>query len=123
MAKDKKLSALDRLIAQAMGDDRHFGLENDPCKETMPELWNCMSTVYVGRDYIKTPATLTIQLVPGGTSCKINDRDMKSSLGVIVPFLDGCLPALESVLAGDNPPWVQWGKGEPDLRKRKSRKT
>jgi len=123
MAKsDKRLSALDRLIAQAMGDDRTFGLSDDPAKDTLPELWTCLSTVYVGRDNIKTPATLTIQLVPGGCSCKINDRDMKSSLGVIVPHLDGALVALETVLASDNPPWVQWGKGEPDLRKRKARK-
>ena len=122
MAKDKKLSALDRLVAQAMGEDRTFGLEDDPAKETLPELWECMSRIYIGRDNIKTPAVLSIQLVPGGVSLRITDRDMKSSLGVIVPHLDGAIPALENILAGPNPPWVQWGKGEPELRKRKTRK-
>lgn len=122
MAKDKKLSALDRLVAQAMGEDRTFGLTDDPAIQTMPELWECMSRIYIGRDNIKTPAVLSCQLVPGGVSLRITDRDMKMSLGVIVPHLDSALPTLERVLAADNPPWVAWGKGEPELRKRKTRK-
>jgi len=125
MAKDKppeKLSALDRMILQAMGENRTFGLDDDPAKESMPELWTCMSTIYIGRDKIKQPASLAIALVPGGVSLRLTDRDMKQSLGVIVPHLDGSLLSLERVLAGENPPWVAWGKGEPELRTRKQRK-
>jgi len=119
---DRKLSALDRLVLQAMGDDRTFGLADDPAKETLPELWACLSTIYIGRDSIKQPAVLSCQLVPGGVQMRITDRDLKMGLGVIVPHLDQCLPSLEAVLASDNPPWVSWGKGEPELRKRKTRK-
>lgn len=122
MAKERKMSALDRLVAQAMGDERTFGLADDPAKDTLPELWECMSRIYVGRDNIKTPAVLSLQLVPGGVQLRITDRDMKMSLGVIVPHLDGAIPTLERILASDNPPWIAWGKGEPELRKRKTRK-
>jgi len=122
MAKDKRVSALDRAILQAMGDDRTFGLPDDPAKETMPELWTCLSTVYVGRDKIKIPASLGLVLVPGGVQLRLTDRDLKMGLSVIVPHLDGSLQALETVLSQENPPWVQWGKGEPELRTRKTRK-
>lgn len=121
VAKDKNLSALDRLIEQAMGDNRSFGLEDDPAKDLYPQLWRCMSTVYVGRDNIKQPATLGVSLVPGGVAMRLTDRDIKHSLEVIVPHLEASLAALETVLCSANPPWKAWGKGEPELRKRKHR--
>ena len=121
MAKADKLSALDRVIQQAMGDDRSFGLSDDPAKDQYPELWTCLSTIYVGRDRIKTPATLGLQAVPGGIACKLTDRDLRMGLSVIVPHLATALEALEAVLSGSHPPWMAWGKGEPELRKRKAR--
>lgn len=121
MAKEPKVSALDRAIQLAMGDDRTFGLADDPAKETMPGLWEFLTTIYVGRDKMKQPALLQLQAVPGGISCKLTDRDLRQSLGVIVPYFASALESLERIVSGPNPPWVQWGKGEPELRKRKAR--
>lgn len=119
--KDRPLSPLQRMVAQAMGEDRTFGAENDPAKERYPALWEFLATVYVSETRMKTPCKLTVQLGPGGVICSLTDPDMKQSLQVAFPHLVNLLEEMERAAADPLAPWKSWGKGEPELRKRKKR--
>lgn len=121
MAKsDRKPSALDRLVQEAMGSNKVFGHPDDGAKASFPELWRWLTTCYLGRDHIKQPATLSIRLGPEGVLASLIDRDLCVSIDVSCSFLADVLPTLESALTGPNPPIKSWGKREPHLRRRKA---
>ena len=114
-----KPSAIDRLIQSTIGEGREVGAMDDPAKQKYPELWKVLSTIYVGRDWIKTPATLTIKLGPGGVVLTLTDRDLRSSKTVLCRNLEDMLKALEADLNDMTKGWTTWGKGEPQLKKRR----
>jgi hypothetical protein len=116
----RRLSALDRIIGQAIGEDRTLGLPDDPAKVAYPTLWDWLSRIYVGRDHVKNPATLTIALGPEGVLATLTDRDLGVSFGVGCGHLDKVLATLEAALSGPHPPMRSWGRREPKVRKRKS---
>ena len=114
------LGALDRAIAQAIGDSRTVGREDDPACKQFPELWRWLSTINVGRDRVKAPALVTVRLGPEGVLVSLTDRDLGVSLDATCGNLSEVWAALESALTGSVPPVRSWGKKEPNLRKRKS---
>lgn len=114
------MSPLQRAVFQAMGEDRTFGSEDDPAREKYPNLWEFLSTVYVGRDKLKQPARLTISLGPGGVLVQLVDPDLRQSLGMACAHLDEVLAQLEAAVSDPKAAWRPWGKGEPQLRKRRS---
>jgi hypothetical protein len=120
MGKEPKVSALDRAIQQAMGEGRHLGLEADPARERYPALWEWLSRIYVGRDQIKQPATLTIRLGPEGCLVTLTDRDLCVSMDASCASLTTALDAMEAALQAPNPALRNWGKKEPQLRRRRS---
>lgn len=121
MAKTSaRVSALDRLTMEAMGEGKVLGNEEDPARSRTPELWRWLSTVYVGRDYIKAPATLSIRLGVGGVLVSLIDRDLSASIDATCGCLEGALDAIESALTSDNPALKSWGRKEPHLRKRRA---
>jgi len=119
--KDKSLSSLERVIQQAMGDNRTVGRADDPAVEKWPELWKWLSTIYVGRDKMKQPATLTITLQPDGCCAKITDRDMGCTVNVSCAHLVNILDECEAALNRPDLPVTIWGKKEPALRTRRKR--
>jgi hypothetical protein len=118
-AEVKKTSALDRMIAQAIGADRKLGLDDDPARQRWPTLWDWLTRIYVGRDNIKQPATITIRLGPDGALATLTDRDLGCSLDASSPTLEGLFQALEAALTADACPLRIWGKKEPTVRKRR----
>lgn len=118
---DHPLSALDRLIQQAIGDGRALGADDDPAEQKYPNVWRWMSQCYVMRDRVRTPSPLTIKLTPTGVVATLTDRDLASSCTVACQHLSQVLDALEETLAGPNPLIVSWGRKEPQLRKRQPR--
>lgn len=119
MAKERHLSSLDRAIMQAMGEGRTIGREDDPAKDTFPQLWEWLSRIYVGKDRLKSPATVGISLAPEGVLVRLNDRDLGCGAAVVVAHLQDSFQALNAALEGPNPPFTFYGKKEPQLRKRK----
>lgn len=120
MAKDKHLSSLDRAIQMAMGEGRQVGREDDPAKDTFPALWEWISRIYIGKDRLKQPATITISLAPEGVLVRLNDRDLGCGAAVVCPHLQDAFQQLNAALEGPNPPFTFYGKKEPQLRKRKT---
>jgi hypothetical protein len=118
--RDRKLSSMERAVLHAMGENKVLGNADDPAKATYPELWAWMSTVHVGRDRIKTPASLSIRLGPEGVLVSLTDRDLGVGLEVSCASLEMAFAAIEIALQGPNPPIKSWGKKEPNLRKRKN---
>jgi len=118
--RDRKLSALDRALLQAVGEGQHFGRKDDPAREKFPNLWAWLTTIYVGRDHLKQPATLTVRLGPEGVIASLTDRDLCVSLDASSGTLEGIFAEVERLLSSDTPPIRVWGKKEPQLRKRKS---
>lgn len=116
----KRMSIVDRLIAQTIGDGRAVGSPEDPAAKLYPELWELLSQIYVGRDYVKTPASFTVKLGPGGVVVTLTDKDMKLGVDVGCTFLADVLSALEAALTNPNTTFKNWGKGEPHLRKRRA---
>lgn len=113
------VSAFDRAVQSAIGDDRPLGNPADPARERYPELWRWLSTVYVGKDRLKQPATLTIRLGPGGVLASLTDRDLCITVEVSVPELADTLAQVEAQLTAGNPVIRSWGNKEPQLRKRR----
>ncbi len=117
---DRKLTAMERAVLHAMGENKVLGNAEDPAKQRYPNLWEWMSVVYVGRDRIKTPASLSIRLGPEGVLATLTDRDLAVSVDAVSPTLEGILAAIEKQLA-DNPASIKsWGKKEANMRKRKA---
>jgi len=124
MAKEKeqqRLSPLDRAIQQAMGEGRIVGNPDDPAKDRWPELWRWMTQIYVGRDEMKQPATLSIKAAPGGVVISLSDRDLCIAVDAFVANLEDALDALEASLNSATPSTRAWNNREPTLRKRKHR--
>lgn len=119
MTNNDKPSALDRAIQQAIGQDRSLGRDDDPARKKYPTLWDWLSRLYVGRDHVKTPATLTVRLGPEGVIVTLTDRDLSCSFDVACNHLQDALAAIEAALSGPSPPMRSWGRKEPQLRKRR----
>jgi len=122
MAKDKPLSRIQRAIQQAIGEGRTVGADDDPAREQFPDLWEWLSTIYVGRDWTKDPATFTVQLGPEGVVISFSDRSLNQSCSVGCRHLGDVLGAIQAALIDPATAWRSWGKREPQLRKRKSGK-
>ncbi len=122
MAKNEKpLSSMDRAILQAMGEGREVGCADDPAKDRWPTLWEWMTKIYAGREHMMQPATLTIRMVSGGVAVSCANRDLATSISATTPHLIDALDAIETALANPLTPMAQWGRKEPQLRKRRLR--
>jgi len=119
-AKERKLSSFDRIVEMAMGNNKVLGCEDDPARLAFPNVWEWLSTVYLGKDHVKTPSTITLQLGPEGVLVRLTDRDLASSVDASCRHLQDMLQALETVLTTPGAPIRNWGRKEPQLRKRKS---
>jgi hypothetical protein len=120
MAKERKLSSFDRIVEMAMGNNKVLGCEDDPARLAFPALWEWLSTVYVGKDHVKAPATITIQLGPEGVLVRLADRDLASAVDGSCRHLSEVFQTLETTLTTPGSPMRSWGRKEPQLRKRKS---
>lgn len=119
---DRRLSAFDRVLMQALGDGRKIGLDTDPAREKYPNLWRWLTQTEGGQDHILQPAVVSVQLGPEGTLVSMTHRDFKVTCSVACPHLEGCFDALESALSQANPPLRVWGKDpQVRLKKRKPR--
>ncbi len=116
----KRLSAVERIILQAIGDGKVLGLAEDPAREKFPALWEWLTRVYCGKDNIKQPAILTVLAVNGGWTFRVADRDLASAMTVTVKTLEEGFAALEQVVADPSSPIQSWGRKEANLRKRKT---
>lgn len=117
---DRKLSSMERAVLSAMGDSKVMGNADDPARTKYPQLWEWLSTVHVGRDKLKTPASMSIRLGPEGVLVTLTDRDLAVGIDASCATLADVFEALEKALSGPTPPIKTWGKKEPQLRKRKS---
>jgi len=116
---ERKLSALDRAILQAIGEGVRVGLDDDPGKTKWPNLWEWMTRTEGGKDHVMQPAVVTIQLGPEGVLVTVTHRDLKRSVPTSCLHLENALDALEATLALPNPPIRSWGKEDAHLRKRR----
>jgi len=115
----KALSALDKAILTAVGQEKKLGLDNDPAKTAYPCLWDWLTRTGEGTEFIMQPASISIQLGPEGVFATITHRDLQVTCSVACERLDDALTALESALSDPHPPIKHWGKQEPLLRKRR----
>lgn len=119
MAKEPRVSFVHRLIEQTTGKGRSVGAEDDPARQKYPLLWEWLTTIYVGKDRVKAPATMSIALVPEGVLIRVNDRDLSTAVEVLSPTLDQCFELVEANLASPRPGLKLFGKKEPHIRQRK----
>jgi len=120
MAKqERQLSALDRAVQMAMGEGRQVGHEDDPAKETWPNLWAWLTQVEVGKDYIVQPASISLQAVVGGVQVSVSNRDLAISCRATTKHLHDAFNALEAVCGDPAAIMSSWGRKEPTLRKRR----
>jgi len=124
VAKEKepvRVSSFQRALEQAMGEGREVGNPDDPSNERFPALVQWLTTIYVNRDEMKQPATLTIKATPGGYIVSVNDRDLAIGVDAFINDLSTCLEAIESALNDPNASTRAYANKEPILRKRKRR--
>jgi len=117
-AGQQRISAMQRALETATGKGRVIGADDDPFRESMPELWEWLATLYPVDDRVKHPATITITLTPGGVMANMTDRDLCCSIGASAKHLADVFQALQTALTSEVPPIRTWGKKEPALRKR-----
>jgi len=120
MAKERKLSSFDRIVEMAMGTNKVLGCEDDPSRLAFPSVWEWLSTVYLGKDHVKAPAILTVQLGPEGVLVRLTDRDLATAVDASCRHLSDVYQALETILTTPGAPIRSWGRKEPQVRKRKS---
>jgi len=116
--KDRKLSAVERLIAKSIGDGRTLGRDDDPARDKYPDLWDFLTRWIVSSKEMKSPATLSIKAGPEGFVATISDRDMQLGLDVAIPHLGELLDRIEAAIGDPNTAWKNWGRKEPKFRKR-----
>lgn len=119
MAKEQRLSALDRAIEQAMGKERTVGRDDDPAAKKYPELWQWMARLYVGGDHLMSPAELRVRLGPDGVLATLTNRDLCVSVDAGSSHLEAIFEAVEQALQRGVGSLRSWGKKEPLLRKRR----
>lgn len=119
MAKEKSLTFMNRMIQEAIGQDLIVGNADDPAAGRWPALWEWLSTVNVGREWVKTPPALTITLIPGGVAVRISDRDLARNLEITCPSLCEVFDKLEEAMNAPTTLVKVYGKREPRLRQRK----
>jgi hypothetical protein len=115
----QQLSALDRAIQTAIGADQTVGLDDDPIAKKFPSVWQWLTQIYWGRDYVVTPAVITLRAGPGGVVASLTHRDLAMSVEVVVPHLGDALPALEEAISGTHAKIKAWGRQTARVRKRK----
>lgn len=114
----RRLSAFDRVLETALGDNRKVGLPDDPAADLYPEVWRWLTQTEGGVDHILQPAVITIQLGPEGALVSLTHRDLKTSCSIACPHLGMAIEVLEQALSSPNPPLRTWGK-DPQVRLRK----
>jgi len=123
MAKEKPpLTALDRLIRLAAGNQVLLGRGDDPAKETHPNVWEWLSRTDAGEDHLKEPARLSLALVPGGVQVALTDSTFGVTVDAVSDTLAGVFDALERNLSSSTPTIRTWRKGEIQLKKKPKKK-
>ena len=118
MAKENKLSFVERLVMQATGNGQTIGHHDDPARAKWPLLWEWLSTLYVGAERVKSAPTISLNLTPSGVVVRVTDRDLARSVEVSCNNLEEVFATLEANLSSANPSMKIIGKREPRLRKR-----
>lgn len=120
MAKDKPhLSALDKLVMSAIGDNKALGKEDDPARESCPTLWQWLTQTAAGKDYVMQPAKLQIAMTVDGVTVTITHPDIMRATETTCNHLSECFAAIEAALTSPQCVFRKWGRKEPTLRKRK----
>lgn len=115
----RPLSAMDRTIQAAVSDERTLGNEEDPARESMPNLWEWLTRTKASRDHVITPGKLVITACPGGWIIQLNHADLAQSFEASSIDLGGCIAAMEVWLASPQCIPKSWGKKQPTARRRK----
>lgn len=116
--KTPHLSSLDRALAKALGEGLTVGHPDDPAKQSFPEIWKWLTTIYVSKDRMKEPATLNIRAVQDGMAITVYDKALSSSVTVTCTCLSEVFSTLEQALTDPDCP-ITRGKREPIIKKRK----
>jgi len=119
-AGPQRVSALQRAVLSALGQGRSIGADDDPARESMPELWEWLATIYPVEGRVKNPATIIITLGPQGVLANMNDRDLGYAVSATSKHLSGIFQALQDALTSPVPPVRSYGKKEPKLRKQET---
>lgn len=120
MAREREhLSAVDRMIAKAVGRDETLGNQDDPVTLIAPVTLTWLTRVDCGKGLVKEPAKLTLKAVSGGFLVTISDISLGKAIDVLVPVLGDLWVCLETALTQAVPNIRQFGRGDTKLRKRK----
>jgi len=117
--RERQLTPLERLVAVAMADDQELGNVDDGLATECPNLWQWMSVTSAGKNHVMPPATLTLQLVPGGAIATIRHPGLGKTVEASSDTLAGCFMGMEEMLKKTNPPLKNLGKGDPKIRKKR----
>lgn len=122
MAKEKPervLTALDKMVARALGETVPLGTPLDPVRESCPNVWACLSTTAAGEDHLMTPSRLSLSLTPGGVIVALSSQALAFSLSTSCVLLVEAFQAMETCLTGPAPPFQLWDGKETKLRKKR----
>jgi len=118
LKKDRKVSILDRLVQEAIGEGHQLGHPDDPAQQLYPELWRWMAQTSAGKAHTMEPGRLTLSLVPGGVLATVNHRGLNMAVETTALYLDDVLRQMEAVLASANPPIKHSSRGQEKIRKK-----
>jgi len=117
--QQEHLSAVDRLIAKAIGRDDTLGNPDDEVNLIAPVTLAWLTRIDCGKGLVKEPAKLTLKAVSGGFLATISDMSLGKAIDVLVPQLGTLWVCLESALTQTVPNIRQFGRGDVKLKKRK----
>lgn len=115
----RKLSIMQRMVLQAIGDNRKIGNPNDPLRETCPNVYEFMTNTDAGKERVKSPAFLKVVPAVNGYLAILTDPDMAASIEVAITDAEQVWTALERGLVDGTATIKTWGKKGPNFRKRR----
>lgn len=115
----RKLSVMQRMVLQAIGDNRKIGNPNDPLRESCPNVYEFMTNTDAGRERVKSPAFLKVVPAVGGYLAVLTDPDLAVQIEVPLMNAQDAFTALEEGIANHTATVRPWGKKGANLRKRR----
>lgn len=119
---EAKLTLLDRLVKEAIGNNRILGGPDDEAVLSFPEVWEWLTRTRCGDEHVKQPARLSVTAIPGGWLASISDSTLCVTVDATTDKLQDAFGALERGLGNGTATIRTWGDKQATLKKQPKQK-
>jgi hypothetical protein len=115
----KQQNAVQRLYQARQLADRGIAPTDDAFAKAFPNLWDLMTSCWLGPEERVDPANLVVMVSAGDWLFKLASPSLRGTLSIATRTFAEGTEALELALATSSVPWSFWLKKPPAIRKAK----